>query len=55
MYLETYHPGVTVQQVKDNTSWNLKISPHIFETKPPTQEEVMLLRNELDSKGIFLK
>lgn len=55
MYLETYHPGVTVQQVKDNTSWNLKISPRIFETKPPTQEEVMLLRNELDPNGIFLK
>jgi glutaconate CoA-transferase subunit B len=55
MYLDTYHPGITVQQVKDNTGWDLKISPDVHETELPTEEQIRLLREELDPRGIFLK
>lgn len=55
MYLASYHPGLTVEQVKQNTGWDLTVSPKIRETEPPTTEEVEILRKDLDSQGIFLK
>jgi glutaconate CoA-transferase subunit B len=54
MYLQTYHPGITIEQIKDNTGWNLKISPNVRSTEPPTEEEVKIIR-ELDPEDIFLK
>jgi glutaconate CoA-transferase subunit B len=55
MYLSSYHPGLTVDQVKENTGWELKISPNVKATEPPTMEEVKILREHLDPQGIFLK
>lgn len=55
MYLDSYHPGLSLDQVKQNTGWDLKISPKIKETQPPTVEEVEILRKDLDPQGIFLK
>ena len=55
MYLHSYHPGLSVDQVKQNTGWDLKISPKVTETEPPTTQEVEILRKDLDPKGIFLK
>ncbi|MFQ5871181.1 MAG: CoA-transferase subunit beta [Candidatus Geothermarchaeales archaeon] len=54
MYLESYHPGSSAREVKENTGWNLKVSPDVGETPPPTGEELQILREELDPKGIFL-
>lgn len=54
MYLASCHPGVTVDQVRDNTGWDLKVAPDVGETEPPTVEQVKLLR-ELDPRGVFLK
>jgi len=55
MYLETYHPGVTIEMVKENTSWDMIISDNVKETEPPTIEEIRILREELDPHGLFLK
>jgi glutaconate CoA-transferase subunit B len=55
MYLANYHPGLTLDQVRQNTGWDLKISPHVKETDPPTLDEVRILREDLDPQGIFLK
>lgn len=55
MYLDSYHPGLTADQVKQNTGWDLKISANVKETEPPTVEEVGILRKELDPHGIFLR
>ena len=55
MYLDSYYPGLSVDQVKENTGWDLKVSPNVKETEPPTTEEVRILREELDPEGIFLK
>ena len=55
MYLESYHPGLSLDQVKQNTGWNLRVSPSVKETEPPTAEEVRILREDLDPQGIFLK
>lgn len=54
MYLDTYHPGVTVDSIKENVSWDLKISPIVRETEHPTEEQVRIIR-ELDPEGFFLR
>ena len=55
MYLDSYHGGSSVSEVRENTGWKLKVSPKVRETPPPTEEQVRLLREELDPKGIFLR
>jgi glutaconate CoA-transferase, subunit B len=55
MYLESYHPGTTVEQIKANTGWDLKIADHVKETERPTPALIKILREELDPTGVFLK
>jgi glutaconate CoA-transferase subunit B len=55
MCLFSYHPGVTLDEVKQNTGWELKTSPDVRETESPTSEELEILRKDLDPQGIFLK
>jgi len=55
MCLHRYHPGLSIDQVKENTGWDLKVSQDAKETEPPTIEEVEILRKELDPQGIFLR
>ena len=55
MYLESYHPGVSLEMIKENTGWDLNIAPDVKETEAPTVEEIRLLRYEVDPQGIFLK
>ena len=54
MVLESYHPGVTVDAVRENVSWDVRIAPGVRETKPPTKRELRILRTKLDPQGIFL-
>lgn len=44
MYLESYHPGVTVQEVRNEIPWDLKVSPKVFQTPVPTEEELRIMR-----------
>ena len=55
MYLATLHPGVTVDQVAENTSWDIAIGDDVTETSAPTQQELNLIREELDPDGIFTR
>jgi glutaconate CoA-transferase subunit B len=54
MYLRSCHPGVTVEQVRQNVSWELDADSDVGETEPPGDEELRLLREEFDPEGIFL-
>lgn len=54
MYLESYHPGVSIDDVKENVNWDLKVSPIVRPTEPPTDEQVRIIR-ELDPEGFFLR
>jgi len=47
MTLESLHPGATLEQVKDNTGWPLRVASPLRETDPPTAEELRVLREEL--------
>lgn len=53
MYLAEYFPGQSVEKVKANCSFDLKVSPNVKETVPPTEEELTILRN-IDPTGFYL-
>jgi glutaconate CoA-transferase subunit B len=53
--LTALHPGKTIEQAKDNTGWDLKVSKDLRTTLPPTADELRILREELDPTGIYLK
>ncbi len=53
MTLEALHPGVTLDQVRENTGFELPISKHLAVTEPPTLSELELLRQiDLDRRYI---
>jgi glutaconate CoA-transferase subunit B len=53
MNLASTHPGVTLEEVRANTGWDLEVAPDLEETQPPTPEELRLVREELDPEGIY--
>ena len=53
--LTALHPGKTVEQVKENTGWDLKVAPQLAITEAPSDEELRILRTELDPERIYLK
>jgi glutaconate CoA-transferase subunit B len=55
LILTALHPGATVEQAIKNTGWKLKVADTLKTTEPPTDEELRLLREELDPTGIYLK
>ena len=42
--LTAVHPGVNVEQVRNETGWNLRVAPEVETTAPPTEEELVVLR-----------
>jgi glutaconate CoA-transferase subunit B len=52
MTLVTMHPGVTLDEVRDNTGWDPKVADDIGETRSPNDEELRLIREELDPLGV---
>ncbi len=55
MILDSIHPGVTVDEVQADVSWPLKVSPNLETTHSPTAEELQIVRDELDTGGIYTK
>ena len=55
MTLATIRPGVTVEQIQAEISWTLKVAPNLKDADPPTVEELCIIREELDPKGIYSK
>ena len=52
MRLISCHPGVSVAEVQAQTGFHLEVAPDVTETPPPTQEQVRLLREEIDPLGV---
>jgi glutaconate CoA-transferase, subunit B len=55
MTLLTLHPGVTLEDVREHTGWEPKVAPDMGETPPPTDEELRLIREELDPAGVYAR
>jgi glutaconate CoA-transferase subunit B len=53
-YLDSVHPGVTVEDVVENTGWELKTSAKVTTTQPPRADELRAIR-EYDREGFWTK
>jgi glutaconate CoA-transferase subunit B len=54
LILTALHPGATIEQVQENTGWQIKKAPELRTTAPPTKDELRILREELDPTGIYI-
>jgi len=53
MKLISIHPGVTHEDLHESTGFDLEIPSDVAVTEPPTQEEIRLIREELDPKRMY--
>jgi glutaconate CoA-transferase subunit B len=53
MYLASLHPGVTVEDVRANCAWEMTIAEDVAETPRPSDDELRLIREDLDPEGIY--
>ncbi len=53
--LASVHPGVSVAKVQAATGWDLKVADDLTQTRPPTEEDVRLLREEIDTVRLYLR
>ncbi len=54
MFLYSVHPGIKIEEIKGQVSWNLKIAPEVTVTEIPTIEEVNIIRS-MDPADIILR
>jgi hypothetical protein len=52
MRLVSFHPGVSIDKIRSHTGFEIEISPDVYETPPPSDEELRLLREVIDPLGI---
>ena len=51
MELASLHPGVSLELARENTGWDLQVAQDLGVTPPPSDEEIRLIREELDPEG----
>jgi glutaconate CoA-transferase subunit B len=54
MRLCATHPGVSVEEVIENTGFDLIIPEHVPVNDPPSKEELRLLREEIDPERFYI-
>lgn len=54
MMLLATQPGVSVEDVIENTGFDLVIAEQVESNPPPTEDELQLLRGEIDQDGLYI-
>jgi Acyl CoA:acetate/3-ketoacid CoA transferase, beta subunit len=54
LVLAALHPGCSFEQAQANTGWALKQAEELEVTSAPTEEELRILREELDPQRIYI-
>ena len=54
MQVFSLHPGVTLEQVRANTGFELSVAEPLLTTSPPTEAELLILREEVDPFGYVI-
>lgn len=54
MTLLATQPGIGVQEVLDQTGFELLVSPQLAENPPPSPEELRILREEVDKDRLYI-
>jgi glutaconate CoA-transferase subunit B len=52
LHLASVHPGHTVEEIVENTGWDLKFIPDFAETAPPSEMEMAAL-HRIDKEGFW--
>jgi glutaconate CoA-transferase subunit B len=55
MRLKSLHPGVSIDEVKKNTGFELVIPSSVPTTEPPTSAQLQVLRTRIDAQGVLRK
>jgi len=53
MQITSLHAGVTLEQVREEVGWEVRVSELVRETAPPSEAELNLVRVELDPQGMY--
>lgn len=53
MTLVELAPGETVEGIRADVGWDLRVSPELREMTPPTAEELEIIRDQLDREGLY--
>jgi glutaconate CoA-transferase subunit B len=55
MRLESLHPGVSLEHVRETVGWEPKVGPMLATTPAPSDDELRLIREELDPEGAYTR
>jgi glutaconate CoA-transferase subunit B len=51
MQIQNFHPGHTVDEIKENTGFDLRVAPDVAETSAPTKDIIELIE-KIDRDGV---
>ena len=52
--LRSYHPGQSIESVRAETGWDLRVAPDVRETQPPTTRELEII-HQYDPQGFWTR
>jgi len=55
MRLDSLHPGASLDEVMSTMGWQPRVAPDLGTTPAPTEEELRLIREELDPDGAYTR
>ena len=55
MRLDQLHPGSSLEDVRASMGWQVRVADDLHQTRPPSAEELRLIRHELDPEGNYTK
>ena len=54
MEVLSLHPGVTLDEVQQQTGFEIEAASELFGTEPPSEQELRVLREEVDPNGYVI-
>jgi glutaconate CoA-transferase subunit B len=54
MQVESLHPNVTLDEVRENTGFELLVKEPLERTPAPTDQQLRVLREEVDSERLII-
>ena len=55
MCVEQYYPETTIEEVKKGFQWDIMVPDNVKVADPPSEEEIRILREEIDPSGMYLR
>ena len=55
MRLDSLHPGATLEEARATIGWDVHVAEDLAVTPPPTDDELRLIREELDPAGAYTR